>query len=163
MSKAIYGGRCQTAFNKKWHVTEQLADLDAKSLYPSAIKRLYTVEGVPEVLNVTNPETIYNSMPDYLKQYDSNDGIGAFVVEIKILKANKHYALPLIVQKTNEGNRNDDILTQPVIMVVDNIALEDLIEFQQIEFQVIKGYVYNGSRDYRCREFIQNLFDARVN
>ena len=173
MSKAIYGGRCMCACNKKWHVKEQLADLDAKSLYPSAIKRLYTVEGKPEVLNVTNPETIYKSMPDYLQKYstklsspsgyDSNNGVGAFVVEIKILKANKHYALPIIVQKTKDGNKNDDRFTEPIIMVVDNIALEDLIEFQQIEFQVIKGYVWNGSRDYRCREFIQNLFDAKTN
>ena len=40
ISKAIYGGRCLTAYNRKWHVKENLADLDAKSLYPSAIKRL---------------------------------------------------------------------------------------------------------------------------
>lgn len=163
MSKSIYGGRCMCAYNKKWHVKEVLADLDAKSLYPSAIKRLYTVEGIPEVLIVPDSSKVYSSMPDYLQKYDSNTGIGAFVVEIKILKANKHYALPLIVQKTKEGNKNDDIFTEPVIMVVDNIALEDLIEFQQIEFQVIKGYVWNGSRDYRCREFIQNLFDAKTN
>ena len=34
-------------------------------------------------------------------------------------------------------------------MKVDNIMLEDLIEFQKIEFQVIKGYVWNGKRDYK--------------
>ena len=44
-SKAIYGGRCMTAYNKKWHVKKNLCDFDAVSLYPSAMSRLYTVEG----------------------------------------------------------------------------------------------------------------------
>ena len=47
-------------------------------------------------------------------------------------------------------------------MVVDNIALEDLIEFQKIEFKVIKGYVWNGQRDYRIQDVIQHVFDKRL-
>ena len=34
-SKAIHRGRCMTAYNKKWHVEEELADLDSVSLYPA--------------------------------------------------------------------------------------------------------------------------------
>ena len=162
MSRAIYGGRCMTAFNCKWHSTKPIYDFDAVSLYPSAMRRLWCVEGKPEVLNVSDVDKVYNSMPDYLKQYNTQNGFGAFVVEIRILKANKHYAFPLIVQKTAEGNLNDDNIKEPVIMVVDNIALEDLIEFQQIEFQVIKGYVWNGKRDYKIQEVIQKVFDSRL-
>ena len=54
MSKYIYGGRCMTAYNKKWHSTKPIYDFDAVSLYPSAMRRLWCVEGKPEVLNVTN-------------------------------------------------------------------------------------------------------------
>ncbi|ELP90141.1 hypothetical protein EIN_405750 [Entamoeba invadens IP1] len=36
---AIYGERCMTRDNKKWHVTEELYDNDACSLYLSAINR----------------------------------------------------------------------------------------------------------------------------
>jgi len=162
MSRAVYGGRCMTAFNKKWHTTNLIYDFDAVSLYPSAMRRLWCVENKPEVLKVEEPDKIYNSMPENLQKYNTKDGIGAFVVEIKILKANKHYAFPLIVQKTPEGNLNDDNIIEPVNMVVDNIALEDLIEFQQIEFQVIKGYVFNGARDYKIQEVIQKVFDTRL-
>ena len=170
MSKCIYGGRCMTAYNKKWHSTKPIYDFDAVSLYPSAMRRLWCVEGKPEVLNVINPDTIYNSMPDYLQQFNTQNGFGAFVIEIRILKANKHYSFPLIVQKTSEGNLNDDNITenpsglasQPVLMVVDNIALEDLIEFQQIEFQIVKGYIWNGKRDYKIQEVIQKVFDSRL-
>ena len=116
------------------------------------MKRLWTVEGIPEVLKVPEPDRIHSSLPDYLMKYKTNGGIGAFVIEIKILKVNKHYAFPLIVQKTKDGNLNNDVITEPIKMKVDNIMLEDLIEFQKIEFQVIKGYVWNGNHDYKIQE-----------
>jgi len=43
MSRAIYGGRCMSTYNKKW-----------------------CIESKPEVLNVINPGKVYNSIPDYL-------------------------------------------------------------------------------------------------
>ena len=46
-SKAVYGGRCMCAYNKKWHIHANLCDYDAVSLYPSAMARLWTVEGIP--------------------------------------------------------------------------------------------------------------------
>lgn len=174
MSRAIYGGRCMCAYNRKWHSIKPISDYDAVSLYPSAMRRLWCVEGKPEVLNVIDGERVWSSMPDYLKQYNTKNGVGAFVVEIKIIKVEKHYAFPLIVQHTKDGNLNDDHLRgselahdnikdgQSVVMVVDNIALEDLIEFQQISFQVVKGYVWNGKRDYKVQEVIQGVFDTRL-
>ena len=164
VSRAVYGGRCMCAYNKKWHSTKPIYDYDAVSLYPSAMRRLWTVEGKPEVLSNVDSSIVYSSMPDYLLPFNTKNGIGAFVVEIKIVKVNKHYAFPLIVQKTDNGNLNDDNIKEgkSVVMVVDNIALEDLIEFQQIEFQVIKGYVWKGNRDYRIQETIQRVFDSRL-
>ena len=162
LAKAVYGGRCMCAYNKKWHINKPIYDYDAVSLYPSAMNRLWTVEGKPEVLNVPNQEQIYSSIPDYLIQYNTLNGIGAYVIQIEILKANKHYAFPLIVQKTKEGNLNDDKINEPIKMFVDNILLEDLIEFQKIEFKVIKGYVWNGKRDYKIQETIKTIFNKRL-
>ena len=162
MSRAITGGRCMCAYNKKWHTTKKIYDYDAVSLYPSAMRRLWTVEGIAEELMVPNPEMIYSSMPDYLQKYNTLNGTGAFVIEIKILKANKHYAFPLICQHTKTGNNYIDKFDEPIFMTLDNIALEDLIEFQQIEFQVIKGYVWNGNRDYRIQETIEKVFNSRL-
>lgn len=39
-----------TAYNKKWHTTKPLSDFDAVALYPSAMARLYIVEGTSEVI-----------------------------------------------------------------------------------------------------------------
>ena len=147
---AIYGGRCMTAWNKKWHIVDEVCDFDAKSLYPSAMARLYTVEGIPEVLK-----------PDE-KNLEFLSKTSAYVVEIKIFKANKHYPFPLIVQKTKNGNKNDDFITEPIKMIVDNITLEDLIEFQKIEFEIIKGYYWTGKKDYTIQKEIQKIFNKRL-
>ena len=47
-------------------------------------------------------------------------------------------------------------------MVVDNIYLEDLIQFQKIEFTIKKGYYWTGKRDYRIQEVIKNIFNKRL-
>ena len=46
-------------------------------------------------------------------------------------------------------------------MRVDNITLEDLIEFQLIEFKLIRGYYWDGKRDYRVQQVIKELFNKR--
>ncbi len=167
-SHAVYGGRCMTAYNRKWHFeikiensvpksdseikTKYLCDFDAVSLYPSAMARLYTVKGKPAVI----PKDKLNL--DFLSQQ------GAYIVEIKITKVNKHFAFPLIVKKTKEGNLNNDHLDEgeTINMVVDNITLEDLIEYQKIEFQILRGYYWSGERDYTIQEQIRKIFEKRV-
>lgn len=150
LSKAVYGGRCMCAYNKKWHVHENLCDYDAVSLYPSAMARLWTVEGKPKVI-----EDDQLNM-DFLSQQS------AYIVEIKITAVHKHYPFPLILQKIDGLNVNDDKIIEPKTMIVDNIYLEDLINFQKIEFELIKGYYWDGKRDYRIREEIKKIFDKRV-
>lgn len=157
MSKAVQGGRCMCAYNKKWNVKGPISDYDAVSLYPSAMRRLWTVEGVPQVL--TYKANSLTTVPDELKNYS------AYVVEIKITNVGKHYPFPLIVQHTPEGNLNKDTdidEEHPVYMTVDNIALEDLVEFQKITYDIIKGYYWTGKRDYRIQETIQEIFNKRV-
>ena len=149
-SHAIYGGRCMCAYNKKWHTTTPLCDFDAVSLYPSAMKRLYTVEGKPKVIT-----------PEQLNM-DFLSTTSAYVVEIKITKVNKHYPFPLIVQKVNGINVNDDNIIDPITMVVDNIYLEDLINFQHIEFSLLRGYYWDGKKDYTIQDTISMLFNKRL-
>ena len=149
-SKAVYGGRCMCAFNKKWHVHANLCDYDAVSLYPSAMARLWTVEGTPKVI-----EDDQLNM-DFLSKQT------AYIVQIKILKVNKHYPFPLIVQKKDGLNLNDDNISDPITMIVDNIYLEDLIHFQKIEFELNKGYYWDGKKDFRIRDEIKKIFNKRM-
>ena len=151
-SNAVHGGRCMCAYNKKWHIKKSLCDFDAVSLYPSAMARLYTVEGKPKVIQ-----------PDQLNlEFLSQQS--AYVVKIIITKVNKHYAFPLIMRKVNGLNLNDDNLKEgeTVTMYVDNIELEDLINFQQIEFEFVKGYYWSGKRDYSIQKEIRNIFNKRL-
>ena len=157
-SHAVYGGRCMTAYNKKWHITKPLSDFDAVSLYPSAMARLYTVEGIPEVINI---EKVNANRDKFLKGFANK---GAYIVEIKITKINKHYPFPLIVRKVNGLNLNDDNLAdgETINMVVDNIYLEDLIEYQQIEFEILRGYAWYGERDHTIQKEIRKIFNKRL-
>lgn len=150
LSKAVYGGRCMCAYNKKWYVEANICDYDAVSLYPSAMARLWTVEGRPNVISDSHLNLEFLS-----KQ-------AAYIVEIKITAVHKHYPFPLIVQKINGLNVNCDEITEPITIVVDNIMLEDLINFQQIEFEFIKGYYWDGERDTRIQDEIKKIFQKRV-
>ena len=149
-SYAVYGGRCMTAYNKKWHITEKLADFDAVSLYPSAIHRLYTVQGKPVVISKTE------------LNYEFLSKQGAYIVEILVTGIHKHYPFPLIVKKTKDGNLNDDKFDKPFKMIVDNIYLEDLIEFQKIDFELVRGYYWPGKREYHIQKEIQKIFEKRL-
>ena len=149
-SKAVYGGRCMCAYNKKWHIKKNICDYDAVSLYPSAMARLWTVEGKPKVIEDNQLNM------DFLSKQT------AYIVEIKINKVNKHYPFPLIVQKKDGLNLNDDDINEPITMIVDNIYLEDLIQFQKIEFDLIKGYYWDGRKDYRIQDEIKKIFEKRV-
>lgn len=150
IQRAVRGGRCMTAFNRKWRTNVEISDFDAVSLYPSAMARLYTVEGKPHVIQ---PEQLNL---DFLSKQS------AYIVEIKVTKVNKHYAFPLLVQKIDGLNVNNDIITDPVTIVVDNIGLEDLINFQGVEFEFIRGYYWDGKRDYRIQKVIRDIFNKRL-
>ena len=136
---------------------KDIVDYDAVSLYPSAMARLYTVEGKPEVIEKSY--TNCSAIPEDFKNYS------AYIVEIKITKVGKHYPFPLIVQHTEDGNLNkDDGIDEqhPVSMFVDNIYLEDLVNFQHITFDIIRGYYWTGKKDYRIQEVIKHIFNKRL-
>ena len=162
IQKAVYGGRCMTRLNKRWSVNEELADFDAVSLYPSAMKRLYCVKGKPEVLKPEELSTEYliNHTCSEDEQPSQEKPISTYVVEIKITAINKHLAFPCVVYKDKETNtnRNDDT-TEAIgrTAVIDNITLEDWIKYNGLECQIIRGYKWCGEKSFLIRDVIQNL------
>ena len=162
IQKAVYGGRCMTRLNKRWSVNEELADFDAVSLYPSAMKRLYCVKGKPEVLKPEELNTTYllNNTCGEDEQPNKNKSISSYVVEILITNINKHLAFPCVVykDKTTNTNKNDD--GENAIgktAVVDNITLEDWIKYNGLECEVLRGYKWTGEKSFLIRDVIQNL------
>ena len=165
-SRAIYGGRCMVSDNEK-QINESdkpIVDFDAVSLYPSAMARLYTVEGKPIVSKNNDPYwLLMHLMEENQSEPTSQHFISGFIIQIKITKVNKPRHFPLIVSNPNiEGNDNEGrSINEPCIMYVDHITLEDLIKYQDIKFEMINGYYWKGKRDFSIRNQIQRLFQLR--
>lgn len=162
IQKAVYGGRCMTRLNKRWSVNEELADFDAVSLYPSAMKRLYCVKGKPEVLKPEELNTSYliNNTCAEDDQPTKQKPISTYVVEILITNINKHLAFPCVVYKDKETNTNKNDDGENAIgktAVVDNITLEDWIKYNGLECEVLRGYKWTGEKSFLIRDIIQNL------
>ena len=160
--KGVYGGRCMSKQNKRWRIEDKLDDFDACSLYPSAMARLFTVEGIPQVLseNMLNKEYLLSHSFTEDQIYPENERfISYYEVEIEITKVGIQRDFPLIVERTKINNMN---VNKECKMVVDMISLEDLIKYQKIEFNIIRGYYWTGNRDHRIRDTIRKLFSLRA-
>lgn len=173
ISRCVQGGRCMTKDNEKQMFISDgntsISDFDAVSLYPSAINRLYLLEGIPKVLSSEMLST------EYLLSHLFNEGqskptaerfISGFYVLVHIDSIGIKRHMPLIVVDPkipgNKGLKAARSSNTCCYMYVDHIAFQDLIEFQQCKLTVIEGYYYNDNRDYSCQDVIANLFNLRL-
>lgn len=153
IQKCMVGGRTMTSENKKYNFTgnnkKELDDLDAVSLYPSAMDRLGGyLKGAPKVIT--------NKTYDFLKSVDG------YFVEIEITKVGVKRKFPLMSRITDDGIRlwTNDMIGHKIF--VDKNSLEDLIEFQNVEFNIVKGYYYDEGRNKKIVKVINHLFETRL-
>ena len=162
IQQCVYGGRCMTRDNEKWHVTKVLNDFDAVSLYPSAMKRLYVVKGTPKVLTKSqlNVDYLLHHTASEQEQVSEIKPLSAYCVHIRITKVGINRHFPLIVKKDpiTKTNRN---VNECCDMYVDNIMLEDLIKYQGIECDVLNGICWTGEKDFTMQQVIQKLHELR--
>ena len=148
--KCMVGGRTMTRNNEKQYVKDILQDFDCTSLYPSAMLRLGGyLKGSPKVLT----EDLLNY--EFLQKCDG------YFIQIKINKVNKNYNFPLSSYINKHGVRIFTNNPEKNIYVC-KFQLEDLIEFQEIEFDIIDGYYYNEGRNNKLSEVIKFVFEERV-
>ena len=153
IEKCIVGGRVMTANNEKIIIREsenrETDDFDAVSLYPSAMVRLYGfLKGKPKVLK--------DLSMDFLNSCDG------YFIEIKITKIGKKRAFPITNFKNGNGVRLFTNDCEGRTMYVDKITLEDLIEFQDVSFTILRGYYFNEGFNDKIKEVIQFLFQKRL-
>jgi len=145
--KCMVGGRTMCRDNKMWYIKKILADFDAVSLYPSAMKRLGGyLQGSPKVLE--------NLSYEFLQQQDG------YFVQIKVLSVEKEYSFPLMSYIENSVRNWTNAPTQN--LYVCKIELEDLIEFHKIKFEIIDGYYYNEGRNNSLGHVIDFVFNERL-
>ena len=47
-------------------------------------------------------------------------------------------------------------------MIVDNIMVEDLVNFQKVECEIIRGYKLTDLKDFTIKKVIRNVFNKRL-
>lgn len=151
IQKCVVGGRVMCSENKKYRITgKRIMDFDAVSLYPSAMSRMDGfLKGLPKVITNFNYSDLQNK-----------DG---YFIEIKIKKVGIKRKFPLMSYINNNGIRTftNDMIDKN--MYIDKIALEDLIKFQNIEFEIIRGYYFDEGLNTKINSVIKNIFNERVN
>lgn len=171
IEKSVRGGRVMCRDNTKFHYVanpsdpkSMLVDFDARSLYPSAISRLWITEGKPTYikgnftqedfkLDFTRPEA---SEEEQLKYQDG-------VVHLTYLDCKKELHFPMLCIKNSKTKLNEyKNFHDEVDTWVNAIDLYNLVDFQNAEFKYDFAVVWPGKRYYECREEIQKVYDFRV-
>lgn len=145
----VVGGRVMCSENKKCIIDEVVNDFDAVSLYPSAMSRMDGfLKGTPKVIT--------NLSYNWLKQQDG------YFVDVRITNVGIRRKFPLMSYKNEEGVRVFTNDMEGRIIRVDKYTLEDMIIFQNVSFDIIRGYYFNEGFNTKIRETIDFIFNKRL-
>ena len=152
IQECVVGGRTMMRGNTPSKMLNcEMDNIDAKSLYPSAMARMEGfLKGTPKVIKDHN---------DFYKNINKWNG---YFIEIKITELNKKRLFPLQSFTNDEGIRNftNDIVGRNIF--IDKTGLEDLIKFQDVKYEFIKGYYYNEGFNKKVNETISYLYNQRI-
>ncbi len=142
--QAIVGGRVMTRDNQKHHIKHDVLDYDAVSLYPSAMRQLNGY--------LKGKAKFFKGQPPQCDDY---------IASVRILSLNKERHFPLQSIKDN-GSRNftNDIIGKTLTM--GRVALEDLIQFQEVEVEFIHGLYWDEGYNTQIVSTIESLFFERL-
>ena len=151
IQRCLVGGRTMLNSNTQQSAYGvQMADYDAVSLYPSAMNRLEGfLKGAPKLISST----------DYATLCKDADG---FFVRVKITKVGTHRAFPLLSFKNEQGIRmfSNDMIGKTIY--IDDVSLADAVTFQNVEFEIIDGYMFDEGFNTKIVPTIRHLFNARL-
>ena len=149
INKSLVGGRTMLCENTKQHRKGKVADYDAVSLYPSAMKRMRGfLKGKPKIIT--------EFTPDY---YDG------FFVELKIKKVNKHLKFPIISVINDKGIReftNDTNVIGDRSIFCDKETFDMMLEYHKIEYDFIRGYYFDEGVNNDINTVIETVFNNRL-
>jgi hypothetical protein len=145
----VVGGRVMCAENKKMMLDYVINDFDAVSLYPSAMYRMDGfLKGVPKVIE--------NHDFNWIKMQDG------YFIDITIKSVGIKRKFPLMSYKNDAGVRvfTNDMVGRTIR--VDRYTLEDIIKFQAITFDVVRGYYFDDGFNTKVRDVITTIFNKRL-
>lgn len=153
IAKACFGGRCNVNDAYRYKVIRnQIADLDACSLYPAAIARICREMGFP-----TGAPIKMRKVEDF---WNLRHKMTFAVLTIKITKVGRKQQMPFIAVRTANGIEytnsppSDD-------MVVDLITLEDYVKFHEIEYTVKEAIYWTGAVVKTMGKLVEDMYTER--
>lgn len=149
--KCSVGGRVMCADNLKQHAKGNIGDLDARSLYASAIQRIVSDQGGYPI----GPPKVWHPEVDL-------QSVNYYYVQIKVLKVEgPDWRFPMACVKEDLGNNWTNDL-QCRTMYLDKNHLQNLVKYSALEYQVLKGYYFDEGCNSKIGDVIQHLYDERV-
>ena len=151
--QAVYGGRCMTRGNLAYMVDGiEIDDIDACSLYPSAMSVMTIPKGAPK-------------KKDYPTKQWLEDGlrfktINAAIVRIKINHIGRPLRFPLICERNKDGVVMYDNYYGGE-MVIDDIQLIELIKWQQIDYDLLECIYWDEGESTKIQDAIKHLYQKR--
>lgn len=140
----VVGGRVMLRDNKPQHRGNQ-DDFDACSLYPSAMRNFDGfLKGAPKVIN----EDVDLTKVDY------------YYVRVRITKVGKdrHFPLSSVFDGMTRDWTNDLV---GKIIPLDKVGLEDLVKFQEVEYDIVDGYYFDDGFNTTIKDVIKVIYDRR--
>ena len=164
-----------------------ISDFDAVSLYPSAMVRLPGLPIGAPIITRNDPRTIpfngdliakncesFHDIEEYNNRELNEDELyekdqiekyvpGTYYISrVLITSLNKPRKFPLQSLKTKDGTRDftNDIVGKEI--VIDQYALEDLVKFQEVEFEYIESLVWNNGFNNKLSKTMRNMFNERL-
>jgi len=168
IQRCVVGGRCMLKDNEKQYfeeytengVLQSIQEYDSVSCYTSAFVRMKgLLKGRPKPIKGSKYQEIFNTTTKNNKLINSK--VDAYFIRIKITKINKPRSFP-VVSAMKDGIRewSNDLIGQE--LYCDNIALDDFIEFQGLEFEFIEGYYFDDGFNPKIVEVMRDLFQKRI-
>lgn len=149
IQKCVVGGRVMPSNNKKQRHNVKINDYDAVSLYPSAMARMDGfLKGCPKIIKDLN--------------YDNVKKFDGYYVEIMIKEVGILRDFPLMSYVNDEGVRMFSNDMKGRLIYVDRYTLEDLIKFQNIKFEIIRGYYFDEGFNIIVKSVIREIFNNRL-
>jgi len=150
IQQAVRGGRVYANPEYvKTEIEEKIQDFDGVSLYPSAMKRLCEYYGIAV-------GRIYKGTNDFNDYKDKS----YYIVKILIKKLGKKVQVPLVSVKEGDTLKySNDLINQEIF--IDKYALEDLIKYQDVEFNVIEGIYWNNGYNTNIGKLAEELHRER--
>lgn len=169
LQRAVVGGRVMCRNNKKQHFvgekdakgkpTLSLSDYDCCSLYPSAMYFMCVQYGFPKGKPKKIPYAQIRS--GTVKCLEWLNKQTYYYVEINVTKLNKRLNFSTssrMIEDSGTRRFSNDPVNK---VVIGKIGLEDLVEFQNAEFEIITGMYFDQGFNTEVGKLMRTLYDKR--